>query len=240
MTKKLPKIIEPELLNGHSESHEAWHAFEIMAEFVGATEKLKEITPAVSIFGSARTGPEHPDYKLTEEIARLLSDSGFCVISGGGPGVMEAANKGAYPGKAPSIGLNIELPLEQKGNAYQDISINFQHFFMRKVMFVKYASAYVVLPGGFGTLDELMEVITLVQTGKTRKIPIILVGKGFWTGLLDWLKNTLVGQGMASVEDLDLIQLIDEPKAIVEAIFKHYESTGFELTPAERKIQLYL
>jgi uncharacterized protein (TIGR00730 family) len=153
---------------------------------------------------------------------------------------MEAANKGAFAGRGTSVGLNIELPLEQTGNDYQDISQNFQHFFMRKVMFVKYASAYVVMPGGFGTLDELMEVLTLVQTGKTRKIPIILVGKEFWAGLLDWLKHTLVADGMASAEDLDLIQLIDEPNAIVEAIFKHYESTGFELTPAERKAQLYL
>jgi uncharacterized protein (TIGR00730 family) len=240
MTKKLPKIIEPELLNGNSESHEAWHAFEIMAEFVGATEKLKEITPAVSIFGSARTPPEHPYYKLTEEIARVLSDAGFSVISGGGPGIMEAANKGAFPGQAPSIGLNIELPHEQKGNEYQDISINFHHFFMRKVMFVKYASAFVVLPGGFGTLDELMEAITLVQTGKSRKIPIILVGKAFWSGLLDWLKNTLVAEGMAGKDDLELIQVIDKPAEIVEAIFEHYEATGFDLTPAERKIQLYL
>jgi uncharacterized protein (TIGR00730 family) len=240
MTKKLPKIAATEIRNGSSTSHESWHAFEIMAEFVGATEKLKQITPAVSVFGSARTQPDHPYYKLTEEIALQLSNAGFSVISGGGPGIMEAANKGAFAGHGTSVGLNIELPLEQAGNDYQDISHNFQHFFMRKVMFVKYASAYVVMPGGFGTLDELMEVITLVQTGKTRKIPIILVGKEFWTGLLDWLKHTLVGDGMAGVEDLDLIQMIDEPNAIVEAIFKHYESTGFELTPAERKIQLYL
>ena len=240
MTNKLPKIIEPELLNGNAESHEAWHAFEIMAEFVGATEKLKEITPAVSIFGSARTSPAHPYYKLTEEIAKQLSDAGFSVISGGGPGLMEAAYKGAFAGKSPSIGLNIELPHEQAGNDFQDIGINFQHFFMRKVMFVKYASAYVVMPGGFGTLDELMEAITLVQTGKSRKIPIILVGKAFWGGLMDWLKNTLVHEGMANPADLELIQSIDEPAAIVEAIFKHYESTGFELTPAERKAMLYL
>jgi uncharacterized protein (TIGR00730 family) len=240
MTKKLPKMIEPELLNSNSESHEAWHAFEIMAEFVGATEKLKEITPAVSIFGSARTKPDHPYFKLTEEIALQLSNAGFSVISGGGPGIMEAANKGAFAGRGTSVGLNIELPHEQSGNDFQDIGHNFQHFFMRKVMFVKYASAYVVMPGGFGTLDELMEVITLVQTGKTRKIPIILVGKAFWSGMLDWLKNTLVAEGMASAGDLDLIQLIDEPSAIVEAIFKHYESSGFELTPAERKAQLYL
>ena len=240
MTKKLPKIAATEIRDGSSTSHESWHAFEIMAEFVGATEKLKQITPAVSIFGSARTKPEHPYYKLTEEIALQLSNAGFSVISGGGPGVMEAANKGAFAGRGTSVGLNIELPFEQTDNPYQDIGINFQHFFMRKVMFVKYASAFVVLPGGFGTLDELMEAITLVQTGKTRKIPIILVGKAFWSGLLDWLKNTLVAEGMAGTSDLALIQLIDEPKDIVEAIFKHYEATGFELTPAERRVQLYL
>ena len=239
-TKKLPIITQSALLNGDSVSEESWRAFEIMAEFVGATEKLKEITPAVSIFGSARTPPDHPYYLLTQDIARQLSDAGFSVISGGGPGIMEAANKGAFAGRGPSVGLNIELPFEQGGNDYQDIDISFKYFFMRKVMFVKYASAYVVMPGGFGTLDELMEVITLVQTGKTRKIPIILVGKNFWAGLLDWLKNTLVAEGMASEEDLDLIQVIDEPNAIVEAIFKHYESTGFELTPAERKALLYL
>jgi uncharacterized protein (TIGR00730 family) len=239
MTKKLPKIIESQLVN-NSESHEAWHVFEIMAEFVSATEKLKEITPAVSIYGSARTAISHDDYMLTEKIARLLSDAGFSVISGGGPGIMEAANKGAFAGKSPSVGLNIELPHEQSGNAYQDIALNFHHFFMRKVMFVKYASAYVVLPGGFGTLDELMEVITLIQTGKSRKIPIILVGKAFWGGLMDWLENTLVAQGMASPKDLDLIQLIDEPEAIVEAIFSYYETRGFELTPAEKKAQLFL
>ncbi len=240
MIKKLPQTTESELLNGASTETEAWHAFEIMAEFVAATEKLKEITPAVSIFGSARTRPEHPYYKLTEEIARLLSDAGFSVISGGGPGIMEAANKGAFEGNGPSVGLNIELPFEQQGNGFQDIDITFKYFFMRKVMFVKYASAYVVMPGGFGTLDELMEAITLVQTGKSRKIPIILVCKEYWAGLLDWIKNTLVLEGMASDLDLELIQMIDDPKQIVEAIFKHYELTGFELTPAERKIQLYL
>jgi uncharacterized protein (TIGR00730 family) len=239
-TPKLPPMIEPELLNGDSANHESWHAFEIMAEFVGATENLKAITPAVSIFGSARTKPHHPYYTLTEDIARQLSDAGFSVISGGGPGIMEAANKGAFAGKGASVGLNIKLPFEQSGNPYQDIGITFKYFFMRKVMFVKYASAYVVMPGGFGTLDELMEAITLVQTGKSRKIPIILVGTAFWAGLVDWLKNTLVLEGMASAQDMDLIQIIDEPKQIVDAIFKHYESTGFELTPAQRKAQLYL
>lgn len=239
-TRKLPQITEAELLNGASSSSEAWHAFEIMAEFVGATERLKEITPAVSIFGSARTKPDHPHYILAEEIAKQLSDAGFSVISGGGPGIMEAINKGAFAGVAPSIGLNIELPFEQSGNDFQDIALSFKYFFMRKVMFVKYANAYVVMPGGFGTLDELMEAITLVQTGKARKIPIILVGSAFWSGLIEWIENTLIAEGMASPTDMMLFQVIDEPKDIVEAIFKYYESSGFGLTPAERKVQLYL
>ena len=152
--------------------------------------------PAVSIFGSARTLPDHPYYKLTEQIARQLSDAGFAVISGGGPGIMEAANKGAYFGTSPSIGLNIQLPHEQHRNIYQDVSQTFRHFFARKYMFVKFATAYVVLPGGFGTLDELMEALTLVQTGKTRKMPIILVCSDFWRGMLDWLQQSLVAEGM--------------------------------------------
>ncbi len=238
--KKTPTISDPDLQGSRLTGHESWHAFEIMAEFVDATERLKEITPAVSIFGSARTQPDSPYYQLAEQIARRLSDAGFNVISGGGPGIMEAANKGAYGGESASIGLNIELPHEQTENAYQDISQNFKHFFMRKVMFVKYASAYVVLPGGFGTLDELMEVITLVQTGKTLKIPIILVCEPFWRGLVDWIKTTLVKEGMIIADDLDLIQVIDDPAAIVEAIFKHYETRGFKLSAAEEQIQLYL
>lgn len=240
VAKKVPKIADPDFQGSNHTAHESWHAFEIMAEFVEATERLKEITPAVSIFGSARTKSNKPYYQLTEEIARQLSDAGFSVISGGGPGIMEAANKGAFPGKSPSIGLNIELPHEQTRNPYQDISQNFRHFFMRKVMFVKYASAYVVMPGGFGTLDELLEALTLIQTGKTRKIPIILVGTEFWAGMIEWFKTTLVSEGMIEEEDLDLIQLIDQPKDVVAAIFKHYETRGFELSASERKIQLYL
>jgi uncharacterized protein (TIGR00730 family) len=240
LAKKVPKITDPEVLERSHSGHESWHAFEIMAEFVDATERLKQITPAVTIFGSARTAPEHPYYLLTEQIARKLSDAGFSVISGGGPGIMEAANKGAFAGKSPSIGLNIELPHEQKGNPYQDVSQNFKHFFMRKVMFVKYASAYVVMPGGFGTLDELMEALTLIQTGKSRKIPIILVCEKFWGGMLQWFRERLVEEGMASAQDMDLIQVIDDPELIVEAIFKHYETRGFELSASEKKKQLYL
>jgi len=239
-TIKLPKITDPDLLNKQHPSRESWHAFEIMAEFVDATERLQNIMPAVSIFGSARILPDHPYYKLTEDIARQLSDSGFTVLSGGGPGIMEAANKGAYAGKSPSVGLNIELPHEQIGNEYQDITQNFQHFYMRKVMFVKYASAYVIMPGGFGTLDELMEVLTLLQTGKTRRIPVILVHEPFWRGLLDWFEKTLVGERVISPDDLKLMHVIDDPKEIVEAIFKHYETRGFEPSPTEKQMQFYL
>lgn len=238
--KKIPKITDPDVKGMHHTGRESWHAFEIMSEFVDATERLQEITPAVSIFGSARTEPNSPYYELTVDIARRLSDAGFSVISGGGPGIMEAANKGAFAGASPSIGLNIELPHEQSANPYQDISQNFKHFFMRKVMFVKYASAYVVMPGGFGTLDELMEAITLVQTGKTLRIPIILVCEPFWRGLVDWVKTTLVNEGMISASDLDLIQMIDDPEEIVQAIFKHYETRGFKLSSEEERIQLYL
>lgn len=239
-TNKVPDPDSHDLLHGHADTHESWHAFEIMSEFVHATEKLKPIAPAVSIFGSARTKPDHAYYKQTEKIARLLSDSGFSVISGGGPGIMEAANKGAFPGKSPSVGLNIQLPFEQTGNPYQDISITFEHFFMRKVMFVKYACAYVVMPGGMGTMDELFEAITLVQTGKSIKMPIILVGAKFWTGLVDWIKTTLVEEKTISPEDVDLIQIIEEPQEIVDAIFEHYESRGFQLSPAEEKNRFYL
>ena len=221
-------------------ARESWRIFGIMAEFVEATERLNAIRPAVSIFGSARIAPNHSYYVLTEKIARLLSDAGFSVISGGGPGIMEAANKGAYFGKSPSIGLNIQLPMEQAANPYQDISQTFQHFFARKFMFVKFAAAYVVMPGGFGTLDELLEAMTLVQTQKSRNIPIILVHRPFWQGLLDWLGDRLVAEGMIKREDLDLVQVIDKPEEVVEAIFKHYERRGFQPLPAEREMMLNL
>ncbi|AQR63853.1 Rossman fold protein, TIGR00730 family [Aquaspirillum sp. LM1] len=221
-------------------SREAWHVMKIMAEFVESTEELSDIGPAVSIFGSARTARDHDYYKLTEEIARRLSDAGFSVISGGGPGIMEAASKGAFFGKSPSVGLNIQLPHEQKPNAYQDLSLTFNHFFSRKVMFVKHAVAYVVMPGGFGTLDEMFEALTLVQTGKSRKIPIILVCRAFWQGLVDWFADRLVAEGMIAADDLHLIQLIDSPAEIVEAIFLHYEKRGFAPLPEEREQLLNL
>ena len=241
MNDKLPKLSDPELsVRSGVSARESWSMFEIMAEFVAATERLQAVHPAVSVFGSARTPPDHPYYLLTEKISRLLSDAGFSVISGGGPGVMEAANKGAYHGKSPSIGLNIELPQEQGTNLYQDITLSFEHFFARKVMFVKFASAYVVMPGGFGTLDELMEALTLLQTGKSRRIPIILVHEPFWRGMFAWFKETLIAEGMINPEDLNLIQLINEPEAVVEAIFHHYETRGFEPSATEREMQLSL
>ncbi|MDP2144922.1 MAG: TIGR00730 family Rossman fold protein [Gallionella sp.] len=233
---KLPVSAIPESWN----SKEAWRVFGIMSEFVSATDRLNRIHPAVSIFGSARTKPDQPYYKLAEEIARLLSDAGFAVISGGGPGIMEAANKGAFYGKSPSVGLNIQLPHEQHTNTYQNISQTFQHFFARKVMFVKFASAYVVMPGGFGTLDELMEALTLVQTGKTRRMPIILVGSKFWGGMVDWFRSALLEEQVISPEDMDLVQVIDDPEAVVGAIFKHYETRGFQPSEAERERQMYL
>ncbi len=239
--EKLPLLADPEKAS-HAKynARESWRMFEIMSEFVSSTELLSGIRPAVSIFGSARTSPDHPNYELTERIARKLSDAGFAVMSGGGPGVMEAANKGAFYGTSPSVGLNIQLPHEQHDNPYQDISVSFSHFFVRKVMFVKYASAYVVMPGGFGTLDELMEALTLVQTGKTRKIPIILVQSRFWNGLLDWFRDALVAEKTISPEDLNLVKVIDDPEAVVCAIFDHYETQGFEPTAHDREIQLYL
>jgi uncharacterized protein (TIGR00730 family) len=214
--------------------------FGIMSEFVEATERLGNIQPAVSMFGSARVPATHPYFALGEEIARRLSDAGFTVISGGGPGMMEAFNKGAYFGKSPAVGLNIELPREQFPNTYQDISLSFRHFFARKVTFVRCSTAYVVLPGGFGTLDELLEALTLVQTDKIPHMPIILVHTPFWRGLIDWLRDRLVAEKMIAPEDMDLLQLIDEPRHVVDAIFDYYEKRGFAPADAGRESLLAL
>ncbi len=238
--QKVPVPLAPEFVEKAWSARESWRVFGIMAEFVEATERLAHIRPAVSIFGSARTPPDHPYYHLAENISRKLSDAGFSVISGGGPGIMEAANKGAYAGRSLSVGLNIQLPHEQASNRYQDVSQTFRHFFARKVMFVKFACAYVVLPGGFGTLDELGEVLTLVQTRKIRSIPVILMQSSYWKGLLDWMRDRMVSEGMIDANDINLIQIIDEPEGVVEAIFNHYEKRGFTLTAAEREAQLNL
>jgi hypothetical protein len=238
---KVPKPSDPQMLKRSQVSaREAWRMFEIIAEFVTATERLQAIQPAVAIFGSARMTPEHPYYAVAEDIARRLSEAGFSVISGGGPGIMEAVNKGAFEGASPSVGLNISLPNEQSENSYQDVSHTFQHFFARKVMFVKLSCAFIMMPGGYGTLDELMEVLTLVQTGKIRKVPVILVNSKFWKGLLDWIRGQLIADGMVGIEDPDLMTVIDDPQQVVNAIFDHYHSRGFEPSPAEREAELAL
>jgi len=238
---KVPKPSDPQLVRRSQYSaREAWRMFEIIAEFVTATERLPGIQPAVAVFGSARITPEHPYYAVAEDIGRRLSDAGFSVISGGGPGIMEAVNKGAFAGPSSSVGLNIQLPHEQGGNAFQDMSHTFRHFFAHKVMFVKHSCAFVMMPGGFGTLDELMEVLTLVQTGKIRRVPIILVNTAFWAGLLDWIRGQLITDRMIGVADPALMQVIDDPQQVVDAIFDHYHSRGFEPSPAEREAELAL
>jgi uncharacterized protein (TIGR00730 family) len=199
---------------------DSWRMFRIMAEFVDGFEALAKYHPAVSIFGSTRTRPGDEVYQRAEQIGKLLAENGFAVITGGGPGVMEAANKGAFSAGGKSIGLNIELPLEQKPNPYTNITLNFRYFFVRKVMFVKYAVAYIILPGGFGTMDELLESITLIQTKKIRPFPVILVGSNYWRGFLEWIKEVVLKEGKISSADLDILQLIDEPQEIIKTIKK--------------------
>ncbi|MBL8510784.1 MAG: TIGR00730 family Rossman fold protein [Betaproteobacteria bacterium] len=237
----MPKRADPELKHQSlAAARESWWMYNIIAEMVSATERLNSISPAVAIFGSARLKKTNRYYELTETIARKLSDSGFAVLSGGGPGLMEAANKGAIGGKGPSVGLNIVLPFEQMGNGYQDVSLTFQHFFARKTMFVKYAAAYVVMPGGFGTLDELSEALTLIQTGKIRRIPIILVGSEFWKGMIEWFKTSLLEEQVISPGDLDLFKIIDEPQQVVDAIFAHYANRGIMPSPDEKAMEMAL
>jgi len=218
----------------------SWQMFTIMAEFIEATEYLSEIRPAVSIYGSARLREDSPYYQQTIEIARLFSDAGFAVISGGGPGIMEAANKGAHAGKSASVGLNIELPHEQQGNPYQDIAMRFRHFFTRKVTFVKNSDAFIVMPGGFGTLDELAEVLTLVQTGKSRSVPVVMVGSRFWKGLLDWFRFTLLPMGLIAEHDLDLMKIVDEPHEVLEAVYEYYERRGGDKPIPPKEEMFYL
>ncbi|MGO4812123.1 TIGR00730 family Rossman fold protein [Cupriavidus sp. 2MCAB6] len=218
----------------------SWQMFTIMAEFIEATEYLSEIRPAVSIYGSARLREDSPYYQRTIEIARLFSDAGFAVISGGGPGIMEAANKGAHAGKSASVGLNIELPHEQQGNPYQDIAMRFRHFFTRKVTFVKNSDAFIVMPGGFGTLDELAEVLTLVQTGKSRAVPVVLFGSRFWKGLLDWFRFTLLPMGLIAEHDLDLMKIVDEPHEVLEAVYEYYEQRGGDNPIPPKEEMFYL
>jgi uncharacterized protein (TIGR00730 family) len=197
---------------------ESWRLFKIMGEFVDGVEALHRIGPAVTIFGSARVNPEDPVYKKASEIAALFVKEDFAVITGGGPGIMEAANKGAKEAGGTSVGLNIELPFEQIPNPYARIQVNFKYFFIRKVMLVKYALAYIIMPGGFGTLDELFEAVTLIQTKRIKPFPVILVGSAYWQGLLDWIKEKMLAEKRISPDDLDILQIIDEPADIVKAV----------------------
>ncbi len=199
---------------------ESWRIFRIMAEFVDAIESLSGINHAVSIFGSARVKPGDPYYEKTVVLARRFAQEGFSVITGGGPGIMEAANKGAVEGGGKSVGMNILLPFEQKPNPYANIHIDYKYFFIRKVMFVKYAMAYVILPGGFGTLDELFEALTLIQTKRIKSFPVILMGSEYWKGLIDWMKKTMMKELMIEKDDLNYFQIIDDPEEVVRHIRK--------------------
>jgi len=201
---------------------ETWRVFRIMSEFVDGFETLSKVGKAVSIFGSSRTRPDTKYYKLAEEVASLLAKDGYTIITGSGPGLMEAANKGAKKAKGMSVGLNIQIPSEQKPNKYVDLLIDFSYFFVRKVMFVKYAKAFVIMPGGFGTLDELFESLNLIQTRRIGKFPVILMGKEYWQGMIDWLRKTVLKSGSISRNDLDIFNVTDSPKEVVKIINNFY------------------
>jgi uncharacterized protein (TIGR00730 family) len=204
----------------HEIGKDAWRVFRIMGEFVEGFDEMSEIGTAVSIFGSARVRPQDPMYRRCVETARLLGEAGYAIITGGGPGMMEAANKGAREAGAISVGCNIELPFEQKGNDFVDVSIDFRYFFVRKMMFVKYATGFVIFPGGFGTMDELFEALTLIQTNKVLDFPVVLFGSEYWKGLMDWIRNTMAVEGKIAVEDLGLILVTDDPVEVRDHIVR--------------------
>lgn len=210
-----------------------WRVLRIQSEFVEGFGALAELGPAISVFGSARTKPDHPEYQVAETAAKLIVERGYAVITGGGPGVMEAANKGAHEAGGVSVGLGIELPFEQGMNSYVDLGVNFRYFFARKTMFVKYASGFVVLPGGFGTFDELFEALTLVQTHKITEFPIALVGREYWGGLIDWLKSSVAARGMINPTDLDLFHVVDTAEEAVKIVADRADEMRAVRTPDE-------
>jgi uncharacterized protein (TIGR00730 family) len=220
---KIRKAIKAKNWN-EIKTYDSWQIFKIMAEFVQGFERMAKIGPCVSVFGSARTSPSDKHYKLAEEVAYLLTKKGFGIITGGGPGIMEAANKGAHFAGGKSVGLNIKLPFEQQANPFIDPEnlIEFDYFFVRKVMFMKYAQGYVVLPGGFGTLDELFEAMTLIQTAKLVYFPIVMIDKNYWTGLVEWMKARLLEEENISPEDLNIIHVVDTPEEAVDIIEEFY------------------
>jgi uncharacterized protein (TIGR00730 family) len=213
---------------------DTWRVFRIMAELVDGFEALNNVGPAVTIFGSARVPPGSPYYNKCLKVAERLAQDGFAVISGGGPGIMEAANKGAQNARGVSVGLNIELPMEQAANQFQDIRVEFRYFFVRKLMFVKYAVGYVIFPGGFGTMDELFEALTLIQTKKIRGFPVVLVGREYWAGLFDWIRKTMLAANSISPEDLDLMHVVDEPEEVCAIINKRYKDRVTDV-PVDRR-----
>ncbi len=217
-----PAVYDPMIANDFKDQ-DTWRMFRIISEFVEGFEALRNIRPAITMFGSARTEPESPDYKLAHEIAYQLSKKGYSIVTGGGPGIMEAANRGAHDAGGRSVGCNIELPFEQKGNPYVNLPINFHYFFIRKVMFLRYAAAVVVMPGGFGTMDELFELLTLVQTRKIETVPVILVDREYWAGGMEWIKKTILrDRKYINAEDLDLFHIVDKPAEVVKIILDYY------------------
>lgn len=213
---------------------DTWRVLRIMGEFVEGFEELAELGPAVTLFGSARIGTDEPTYRAAVEVGRLLGEAGFTIITGGGPGVMEAGNRGAREAGAPSVGLSIELPFEQAANPFLDVSIEFRYFFIRKTMLVKYAQAFVIFPGGFGTMDELFEALTLTQTGKVRNFPVVLFGSDYWRGLLEWLRNTMVKEGKATGADLDLMTVTDSPSEVRDLIVGSVRNQDWSAKREER------
>ena len=214
------------IINDSQMVRESWKLFQIISEFVEGFERLAKLKPTVSIFGSARLSSESKYYKKAEQLGQILSNKGITVVTGGGPGIMEGASKGAFNGPSFSVGLNIDLNNHERPNPYQDISLKFRHFFSRKVMFFKYADAYVIFPGGFGTLDELAEALALVQTGKTRKIPIILIESKFWNPLIDWFKNHLLEEGLIHLDDMSLFKVVDDLSEVESIIDSHLEDNN--------------
>ena len=213
--------VERQYLIDELSKEESWRIFRIMAEFVDSIEDLSRIHNGVTIFGSARVKPEDPYYQKAEKLGRLLVQNGFAVITGGGPGIMEAANKGAAEAGGQSVGMNIKLPFEQKPNPYANLQIDYKYFFIRKVMFVKYAVAYIIMPGGYGTMDEFFEALTLIQTKRVKSFPVIVMGSEYWRGLLDWLKDTMLRTNMILPFDIEMIQIMDEPEEVVKHIRKY-------------------
>jgi uncharacterized protein (TIGR00730 family) len=232
--RKARRTEDETLLQAAFTQTDPWRVLRIMGEFVEGFEELADLGPAVTLFGSARVGAEDPAYGKAVEVGRLLGEAGFTIITGGGPGIMEAGNRGAREVGAPSVGLNIELPFEQHVNPYVDISLDFRYFFVRKMMLVKYSQAFIIFPGGFGTLDELFEALTLIQTGKVHDFPVVLFGSEYWRGLLDWLAGPMLSEGKISPADLNLLIMTDSPAEVRDEILASAEGVGPETGNEER------